>query len=106
MRKTTKRRSSVRGRAKVGAHGAAATAAAGIQPLAVAPKVAFGMLGVGVTHGYELINTGALSSFPIGRCPRIPLKSIEAYIERQLAEAKAARPKAQPAPRTLEEGAR
>lgn len=46
------------------------------------------MLGVGVTKGYELINSGELESFTIGRARRITTASIEALIDRRLADSK------------------
>lgn len=60
------------------------------QRLAVAPKVGFDMIDVGVTKGYELINSGELETFKIGRATRITVASIEAYVARQLNSAKAA----------------
>ncbi|GGC31196.1 hypothetical protein GCM10011371_18300 [Novosphingobium marinum] len=58
------------------------------RPLAVPPKKGFDMLGVGVTKGYELINSGELESFTIGRARRITTASIEALIDRRLADSK------------------
>ena len=61
-----------------------------ITPLAVPPKTGFEMIGVGVTKGYELINSRELETFKVGRATRITTASIERYVERRLAEAKAA----------------
>lgn len=61
-----------------------------METLAVAPKDAFAAIGVGVTKGYQLINTGELETFKIGRVTRITTHSIRAYVERQLDQAKAA----------------
>lgn len=61
-----------------------------IKPLAVSPKVAFAMIGVGVTKGYELLNSGDLDSYSEGRARRITTASIEAYVARRLAEAQEA----------------
>lgn len=58
--------------------------------LAVAPKAAFTMLGVGVTKGYELINSGELDVFKVGRATRITTESIERFIASRIAEKKAA----------------
>lgn len=55
-----------------------------MKQIAVPPKVAFGMIGVGTTKGYELINQGDLDAFKIGRATRITTASIEAYVDRQL----------------------
>jgi len=54
------------------------------QPIAVQPKDAFAMLGVGVTKGYELINAGELEAFKIGRSTRITTASIRNFVARQL----------------------
>lgn len=55
-----------------------------MDPLAIAPKDAFAAIGVGVTKGYELINSGELETFKIGRATRITTESIRAYVARQL----------------------
>lgn len=55
-----------------------------MKQIAVSPKVAFDMLDVGTTKGYELINKGDLEAFKIGRATRITTASIEAYVDRQL----------------------
>lgn len=57
-----------------------------MQPLAVPPKVAFAMIGVGVTKGYELIASRDLETFKIGRATRVTTASIEAYVARQVAD--------------------
>jgi len=54
------------------------------EPLAVSPNKAFDMLDVGVTKGYELINSGELESFTIGRSRKITMASIKALIARRL----------------------
>lgn len=56
-----------------------------IEPKAVSPKMAFRMIGVGVTKGYELLAANELESFKIGRATRITTASIDAFIARQLA---------------------
>jgi hypothetical protein len=61
-----------------------------INPLAVSAIRAFEMIDVGVTKGYELINSGELDSFTIGRARRITTESINAFVERRLAEQKSA----------------
>lgn len=55
------------------------------EPLAVSPKTAFDMIDVGVTKGYELINSGELESFTIGRSRKVTFASIKSLIERRLA---------------------
>lgn len=55
-----------------------------MDPLAIPPKQAFAALGVGVTKGYELIATGDLETFKIGRATRVTTESIRAYVARQL----------------------
>lgn len=57
-----------------------------MKPLAVPPKVGFGMIGVGVTKGYELINDGELETFKVGRATQITTASLEAFIARCLAK--------------------
>jgi excisionase family DNA binding protein len=76
-------------RAKIGAKTAAAASAVGMEPLGVAPNIAFGLIGVGVTKGYELIATGELRSYRIGRARRITMDSIRALIAEKLAQAEA-----------------
>lgn len=61
-----------------------------MKPISVPPKVCFDALGVGVTKGYELINSGELEAFKIGRATRITTSSIEAFVGRRLAEQRAA----------------
>lgn len=58
--------------------------------IAVRPKVGFAMIGVGTTKGYELINSGELEVFKIGRATRITTASLAAYVSRCLSEQKAA----------------
>ena len=57
-----------------------------MKPIAVPPKDAFAAIGVGVTKGYELINTGELEAFKIGRATRITTASIQAYVARQISQ--------------------
>jgi excisionase family DNA binding protein len=54
------------------------------RPLAVPPRLACQLLSVGLTRLYELLNTGELDSFHIGRARRITTASIRAYIDRRL----------------------
>lgn len=55
-----------------------------MEPLAVSPKEAFAAIGVGVTKGYELINSGELESFMLGRSRRVTTESVRAFVNRQL----------------------
>jgi hypothetical protein len=73
-------------RAKPRTKTTAAASAVGIEPLAVAPNVAFGLIGVGITKGYELIGSGELESYRIGRARRVTMASIHALIAKKLAE--------------------
>jgi len=56
-----------------------------LNPIAVPPKVGFALIGCGVTKGYELINSGELETFKIGRATRITTSSIQAFVARQVA---------------------
>jgi hypothetical protein len=78
-------------RGKVGAKTSAALATAQLEPLGVPPTVGFGIVGCGMTAGYGLIAAGELETYKIGRATRITMSSIRAFIERRLAEAKAAK---------------
>lgn len=53
-----------------------------MKPLVVKPAEAFAALGVGVTKGYELMNTDQLEVVKIGRATRITVASIEAFVKR------------------------
>ena len=55
-----------------------------MEPIAIPPKDAFAAIGVGVTKGYELINSGELETFKIGRATRITTASVRAFVARQL----------------------
>lgn len=50
-----------------------------MEPVAVSPKVAFDALGIGNTKGYELINSGELESFMIGRARRVVWASVKRF---------------------------
>jgi excisionase family DNA binding protein len=54
--------------------------------LAVPPIAVCKMLSLGLTSVYELMRTGELRSFRIGRTRRITMESVEGYIERQAKE--------------------
>jgi excisionase family DNA binding protein len=53
-------------------------------PLAVPPLEAARMLSLGLTRLYRLMRSGELDSFHSGRSRRITVRSIEAYVARQL----------------------
>jgi excisionase family DNA binding protein len=55
-----------------------------MEPIALPPKEAFAVIRVGVTKGYELINSGELQTFKIGRSTRVTTDSLRAYVERQM----------------------
>jgi hypothetical protein len=61
--------------------------AAELEPIGVAPMVAFGLVGCGVTKGYELIALRELEAYKIGRATRVTMASIRAYVARRLAYA-------------------
>ncbi len=43
-------------------------------------------LGIGKTLAWELVWAGVLPSMRLGRCVRIPLRALEEWIARQIAE--------------------
>ena len=61
-----------------------------MEPLAIPPKDAFAAIGVGITKGYELINTGELETFKVGRATRVTTESVRAYVARQIEQRQAA----------------
>jgi excisionase family DNA binding protein len=62
-------------------------------PLAVAPLAAARLLSVCVSKIYRLMASGELESFHSGKSRRVTTKSIDHYIERQIAAAKQAHKK-------------
>ena len=60
-----------------------------ITPLAVSPQVAGDLLGIRITRVYVLMRAGQLHSYTCGRARRIAMASIQAYVERRLAESAA-----------------
>jgi excisionase family DNA binding protein len=62
----------------------------GTGPLAVPPKTACVMLGVGQTRLYELIEAGELESYKEGKARRITTRSIYARVKRLVEQEKAA----------------
>lgn len=46
-------------------------------------------LGIGTTLCYELVQRGELTSITLGRARRIPVASLQAFIERKVAEKEA-----------------
>ena len=61
-----------------------------MEPIAVRPTDGFAAIGVGVTKGYELINSGDLKVIKIGRATRITVDSIKAFVAKQVALQQAA----------------
>lgn len=61
-----------------------------METLGVPPKAAKEVIGCGTTKLYELINSGELDSYFIGRSRRITTASIRAYVARQLDQREAA----------------
>ncbi len=58
---------------------------ADLEPLAVSPRQACRLLGIGNTRLYELIAAGEIESYLDGRARRITMASIRARIARLLA---------------------
>jgi excisionase family DNA binding protein len=61
-------------------------AAGGTPPLAVSPREAARLLGLGLSHLYNLMRTNELKSFMAGRSRRIVMASLHDYIARRLAD--------------------
>jgi excisionase family DNA binding protein len=60
-----------------------------LEPLAVSPRQACILLGVGVTRLYQLLRNDELESYQEGRARRITMRSIHRRITRLLASASA-----------------
>jgi len=65
------------------------TGLGGDEPLVVSPKGAARLLSLGVTKIYELIAAQQLESYRDGAARKITVRSIKAYVERQLEHARA-----------------
>ena len=52
------------------------------QRLLLTPEEAARRLAVGRTTVYELLSSGALRSVQIGRCRRVPVSALSAFVER------------------------
>jgi excisionase family DNA binding protein len=70
-----------------------------LEPLAVSPRQACLLLGVGTTRLYQLIAKGELESYLDGRSRKILMASIQRRIARLLAEPGAIGAQSGPAPR-------
>lgn len=57
-----------------------------VAPLVVTPREACRLLSVCLSRLYVMLRSGELDSFYCGRARRIPLRAIEEYIARQLAD--------------------
>jgi excisionase family DNA binding protein len=69
-----------------------------LEPLAVSPRQARRLLGIGKTRLYQLVAANELKSYRDGRARRITMESIRARIARLLAEAGASGSPTQVAP--------
>ena len=56
-----------------------------VAPIAVPPLEAARLLSCGLGHVYGLMNSGELEAFSSGRARRVTTKSIQDYVQRQLA---------------------
>ena len=72
-------------------HPTTGLSARGLEPLAVTPRQACILLGIGNTRLYELIGKRELESYLDGRARRITLESIRRQVARLLADASAPR---------------
>jgi len=75
-----------------------------LEPLAVTPRQACVLLGVGNTHLYKLIRDGELESYLDGRARRITMDSIHRRITRLLASAGATGPATEDMPQPRRPG--
>jgi excisionase family DNA binding protein len=57
------------------------------EPLLLTVPQAARMLAIGRSLLYELIASGELEAIHIGRCARVPLDALSAFVERQRARA-------------------
>jgi excisionase family DNA binding protein len=57
------------------------------QRLLLTPEEAARRLAIGRTTVYELLSSGALRSVQIGRCRRVPVSALSAYVERLVDQA-------------------
>jgi excisionase family DNA binding protein len=75
-----------------------------LEPLAVSPRQACVLLGVGNTRLYQLIGSGELETYLDGRARRITMDSIRRRIARLVAAAQAAaqEPRRRGRPRNFE----
>lgn len=53
-----------------------------IATLLLTPEQAAESLGVGRSTVYDLMSTGQLESVKLGRCRRVPVDAVAAYVER------------------------
>jgi excisionase family DNA binding protein len=60
-----------------------------VAPLAVPPLEVCRLLSCGLSHVYGLMGSGELEAFSSGRARRVTTRSIQAYVQRQLAKADA-----------------
>jgi excisionase family DNA binding protein len=58
-----------------------------LEPLAVSPREACRLLGIGSTRLYQLIGQGELQTYLDGRARRVVVASAHQYVERRLASA-------------------
>lgn len=57
------------------------------QRLLLTPEEAARRLAIGRTTVYELLSSGALRSVQIGRCRRVPVSALSAFVERLVDQA-------------------
>lgn len=56
-----------------------------MEPIGISPQHAKNVIGCGTTKLYELINSGELETYMIGRARRVTMASIKALVERNKA---------------------
>lgn len=57
--------------------------APGLEPLLLRVSEAAALTGLGRSKAYELVASGEWPSVTIGRCVRVPLAGLRAWVERQ-----------------------
>ena len=60
-----------------------------VDPIVLSIEQMCDALDIGKNSAYELLNSGEVDAFKIGSCWKIPVKSVEEYMDRKVKEHKA-----------------